>query len=206
MALSSKALQRKREKKKKNKVKIRHSALRLNFNNMPIYECLEPIDLWENGLGQIIVSCKNSIGHIVVGTYVVDTYCLGVKDCFLRTVSLYEYKELMRNISRSCGKMHAVEAGYACALIHQAVKYAKNIGFNPHPDFFKARKILDNITLDETQEFVFGKNGKPFYIQGPNESKTEVNRIMHILEENLGKGGYEFMVVASNLGALAEVL
>lgn len=42
--------------------------------------------------------------------------------------------------------------------------------------------MLKNIPIDEIQQFVFGKDSKPFYIQGPNESQADVRRIMRTLE------------------------
>ena len=56
MALTKKALQRKREKKKnKRKVKTSRSSSSavLAYQNWPIHDCWIPIDLWEKGMGDL---------------------------------------------------------------------------------------------------------------------------------------------------------
>jgi len=42
--------------------------------------------------------------------------------------------------------------------------------------------------------FTFGKDNKPFYVQGPNESPGDVRRIMHTLETNFGQKGYNYLL------------
>ena len=190
MALSKKALQQKREKKKKkHTLKIAQSkALNLNYSNWPIFECLVPEEIWERGMGQIIVSRKSSQGDIAVGAYLVDTYCLGLKDCFSRILSSSEYEQLIENCEFSNGEINLVERSYACTLIHKALAYAKQIGFQPHADFSKAKSILTNIAINDAFKFEFGKDGEPFYMQGPYDKPFEVKKIMQILASHPDKG------------------
>lgn len=197
MALSKKALQLKREKKKKKRqmrLSTPVSSTAIAHNNWPIYECWIPSELWNAGIGQVIVSRQNNQGDIAIGIYLIDVFCLGVKDCFIRLTQQEGYHDLLEHMEAVCGELELVDASYACTLIHKAVNYAQQFGLKPHEDFSKAQKLLKNIPIDETQAFTFGKDGKPFYMQGPHESPADVKRILKILASNQGTGDYDFIV------------
>jgi hypothetical protein len=68
------------------------------------------------------------------------------------------------------------------------------IGFKPHNDFIKIQWMLKDIPIDAPQMFTFGKDNKPFYIQGPNESKTDVKRIMQTLQTHLDQDQYDYVL------------
>ena len=44
------------------------------------------------------------------------------------------------------------------------------------------------------KEFEFGKDGKPFYVSGPNETRADSERIIATLTRKLGPGGFHYMV------------
>ncbi len=197
MALSKKDLQRKREKKKKKrqiKVSNSFSSTVIAYHNWSIHECWMPIELWENGIGQVIISRKNNLGDIAVGIYLIDTFCLGIKSCFVRLMNAYDYQNMLEHVRDSCGEMELIEPSYANTLIIKAAEYANQFGFKPHNDFSKARNLLSGISIDEDQEFTFGRAGKPFYIQGPHESPADVKRILKTLELNQGAENHHFLV------------
>lgn len=199
MALSQKALQRKREKKKQvRQAKVikpfTSTSKNVDYSSWPIYECWVPSELWEMGIGHIAVSRRNTLGEIAVGMYLVDVFCLGIKDCFVRLVDSADYKEILQKTAMHCGKLDPVDPSYASTLIHKAADYAGQFGFKPHSDFAKAKLMLKNIPIDETLEFVFGKDNTPFYIQGPNESTADVKRIMRTLDTTVGGENHHFLV------------
>ena len=207
MALSKKALQRKREnKKKKRQIKVSNtfSSAVIAYHHWSIHECWVPIELWEKGIGQVVIARKNNQGDIAVGIYLIDTYCLGIKDCFVRLTNIYDYQNFLEQVSNSCGEIERVEASYANTLIIKAIEYANQFGFKPHRDFSKARNLLRGIPIDEDQEFTFGRDGKPFYMQGPHESPADVKRIIKTLESNQGTDNYHFLVGESLPNQLIE--
>ena len=196
MALLKKALQLKREKKKKKR-QVKSSKILLptiNCSNWPIHECLVPEELWEVGISQVMVSRKNSEDDIAVGMYLIDIFCLGIKDCFVRLTDLYEYQDMLDHVKESCGELERVEPVYINTLIHKAAEYAMQHGFKPHHDFAKAKKLLRNIPIDDNQEFIFGIDGKPYYTPGPYESRSEINRILNTLELNKGTDNHVHLV------------
>jgi hypothetical protein len=199
MAMSQKALQKKREKKKQSRQTkpaqmLTVQAKHLTYSRWPLHECWVPVELWNSGIGHVIVARKSSLGDIAVSLYLIDTYCLGIKDCFIRLVSPLEYKEILERVTLSTGELQSVTPSYASTLIHRAKDYAMQIGFKPHTDFIKVQWMLKDIPIDNTLMFAFGKDNKPLYVQGPNESQSDVRRIMQTLKNNLGEDKYNYVV------------
>src|SRR5436305_3256934 len=57
----------------------------------PILDSLATTDLWDQGLGWVVVSRQMPDGGVAVAIFLVDRYCLGVKDAIARIASRYEY-------------------------------------------------------------------------------------------------------------------
>ncbi len=72
------------------------------------------------------------------------------------------------------------------SLIVKGVEYANNLGFTPHKDCNYAMQIMSDVECSDTDLFKFGKDGKPFYFRGPNESLKEAKIICRHLENRLG--------------------
>jgi hypothetical protein len=190
MALSQKALQHKRQKKKKKRIVrkiVQPISPTVTYYHWPIYECWMPIRLWDIGIGSVVISRQRDPRNIAVGVYLIDVFCLGVKNCFVRLVEEDEYYDMLDCIEETCGEMKNIQASYANTLIHQATCYAQQFCFEPHPDFEKIKAFLKGIPLDETQKFTFGKEGHPFYVQGPYDSRADVKRIIRVLEAQCKK-------------------
>ncbi len=191
MSLSKKQLQQKREKKKKKRqIKTRRPPLSTsayNHNHWPIYACYIPSHLWEIGVGQVIVARKNDRDNLAVGIYLIDVFCLGIRDCAVSVTNNIAYEEILQGFNTVYKGLKRVEPSYAYTLICQAEAFAKRLGFKPHPDFSKAKLFLNNIVLDEDLRFTFGKEGKPHYLQGPDDSPADAQNVLQTLEKNLGR-------------------
>ncbi|HUY32951.1 MAG TPA: hypothetical protein VMV69_09230 [Pirellulales bacterium] len=136
----------------------------------PITATLVPDGLWDVGLGQLVIARRTPAGQIACGVFLVDVFCLGVKNAFWKVMGNAEYDTMIDKIETH-GRLLEVAPEYFSKLVHCAADYAQSLGFAPHRDFRAARLLLEGIDpslcLDE---FEFGKDGKPFYIRGPNES------------------------------------
>ncbi|MBA2649326.1 MAG: hypothetical protein H0U75_06970 [Legionella sp.] len=199
MDLSQKALQKKREKKKQTrKTKALKPVLAgpspITFSRWSLHECWVPTELWEIGIGHVVVTRKNSLGDIAVGMYLLDVFCLGVKDCFVRLTDASGYNKMLQQVRTLTGELRLVEPSYASTLVYKAKGYAMQLGFKPHNDFLKAHVMLKDISIDEMLRFNFGKDNRPYYVQGPNESPADVRRIMHTLENNLGQKDFNYLI------------
>jgi hypothetical protein len=84
-------------------------------------------------------------------------------------------------------------------LIEGAIAYARRLGIEPHADHKKAAHVLGGISAEDCpNSFTYGKDGKPFYVQGPNDSEAKAEQILKLLRANCGEGNYHVLIVAGN--------
>src|SRR5262249_18895226 len=89
--------------------------------------------------------------------------------------------------------MRVIEPACLVKIVSGAVDYAQSFGFPPHPDYRHASMLLDGIDATTCpQQFTFGRDGKPFYVQGPDESTARAAAISQRMHE---AGGHFFAVV-----------
>lgn len=159
----------------------------------PLHQCLSNVTVFAGGMGTVVVSRTAPNGDIVMGVFLLDTFCLGVKSAFARVLMPYEYDEMVAQM-RQNEMLQTVEASYARKLVEGAVAYAATLGFKPDPDYQTAKEIFGDIDSSEcSDEFAFGKDGKPFYISGPLDSPLKRRQIIATLEKNVGGGNFDFM-------------
>lgn len=190
--------QKQQQKQKASKKAVAKDAQILLINS-PIYECLMPQDLFESGIGHIVISRKLENENILIAMFLLDIFCLGVKDAFIKEVSLAEYNNIVNTLEED-QTFNFVSPSYAYKLVENLVTYAKNLGFKPHSEYKKAQKIFEGIDINECkEEFFFGKDGKPFYINGPYDDANKIRKILGKLTDKLGTSGFNFTFVPSDM-------
>lgn len=153
----------------------------------PVVEALIPSDLWDQGIGALIISRRMPDGRIALANFLVDTYCLGVKDAYYDLVTPIRYRTIVAKANH-VGPLRPAAPELFAKLVTDAVAYARDLGFAPHSDYEEARLLLAGIDTSRcTELFEFGKDGKPLYIQGPNES---LGRAMRIVDRVRAAGGH----------------
>jgi hypothetical protein len=164
------------------------------------------------GIGHAIIARKLPDGRIAAGVFLVDIYCLGVKNAFLMVQSPFEFEDTIETRFEE-NDLKSVKPAYARKLIDDSIAYARDLGFKPHPDFRDASVVLGDIDPGECSEtFTFGHKGKPFYISGPNHSEATARRIVAHLRNRCGPDGFHYMVgigdpdVADSFGPDAHVI
>lgn len=168
----------------------------------PIYKCYVADEIFDSdqGIGQVVVS-RLSGNQVAAGVFLIDAYCLGVKDAFAFLKSREEFEgKLLAGMGQTT-RLRRVEPTYAKKLVLDAIAYARSIGFEPHPDYKLPSKVLRGI--DETAcatEFTFGQDGKPFFIAGPNDSPARCKQVIDTLQRKLGPDGYHYLMPLSPFG------
>ena len=130
-------------------------------------------------------------GDATVCGYLVDTYCLGVKDALgPRAMSRSGLRRFVDRFFDGFGRS-PVEASVDLAqhLVLGAVVYARGLGFEPHRDFGPAAGHLGDLAGPSAIEF--GRDGKPEYVQGPYD---DADRVLRTLEANVGRDNFHFTV------------
>lgn len=160
----------------------------------PVYECYNIKGMFEGGMGAVILSRQMPNGDVAMSQFLIDVWCLGVKDAFIRVSSLGEYEKFME---RSRGQYELENLHPTCArkIVESAVDYAKKFGFPPHSDHKKAAQLFGDIdaSLCPTA-FVFGKNGQPFYMSGPKDTVSKSRKIVKRLRRICGDDGFHYVV------------
>lgn len=169
-----------------------HGVTRTEITKAPILEALVYPHIDENGMGNVMVARQISDSRVAVAAFLIDKYCLGVKDAFLRVVSITSYKEM----AQKPGQFKPVTPAWAVKLVRDAEDYARSIGFEPHPDARDAAIVLEGVDINECQEsFTFGKDGKPFDFPGPCESPQKTRSMINKLTQKLGSDGFNFAII-----------
>jgi hypothetical protein len=161
-------------------------------------EAFRSPELLEIGCGYVVICRFKADGRCEAGFFLLDIFCLGVKDGAFESFSDFRdfEKNLLNPIFRGEEPVRMMPAA-GRKLIEDAVAYARDLGFAPAADYKKASRVLGGITTMECEEeFVFGKDGKPFYIQGPSESPERCAWILQTLERRCGEGSYEYLLAA----------
>ena len=89
----------------------------------------------------------------------------------------------------------------ACAkkLVEGALAYAESLGFAPARDFRKARRVLSGIDASACPlDFTFGRDGKPCYVEGPDDTPERVDRVLAVLNGRFGEDGYETILAGGS--------
>jgi hypothetical protein len=179
-------------------LKVRQSAtvslqsILLNARTFPILECWITAD-WKKGSGlvQIILSRQQPNGKICCGVYLVDKYCLGLKNTLAKiNMSPERYQEIYNDIaSRQSLTQCPIELVHQ--MIYEAIDYAAQFGFEPQSDWTQTQYMLaPRGELKEPYKLEFVKDGKPLFISGPYDN---VPKIMKQLEKTAGPGNYHYM-------------
>ena len=166
-------------------------------------EAFRSANMFDTGMGYVLVSRFKSDGLVEAGVFLLDTFCLGVKNAFFSRLNQSEYENrLVQKVFAKDGNQPLTPA---CArkLVQDAVAYAQHLGFAPHPDYKKACRVFGGISVTECNEvFTFGKDGRPCFIQGPDDSELFCRKAMTLLTIRCGEGNFDYIVVADDMGGL----
>ncbi|RKZ92451.1 MAG: hypothetical protein DRR19_04225 [Candidatus Parabeggiatoa sp. nov. 1] len=163
------------------------------FKNVPIYECLAPSELFELGIGTVVIARKMPNGDIGVSFFMLDVFCLGVKNAFFAEFTLQEYRQKLWELGEH-ESMQTISPACARKLIEDCAVYAKNLGFSPVPDYTKAKMVFGDTKADECPEdFEFGKDGKPLYVIGPFDTPEKSKKILKQLDKTCGQGEFHYV-------------
>lgn len=141
--------------------------IKSHARKLPVLECWQTENI--NGLSQVKVVRKKANGKLIVGFYLIDMYCFGLKDTFYLEFEDYEDYEsqALNKFSDDAVGQTRIEADYAFNLVYGAIEYGEDNGFKVPKAFKVSEYILDDIEDIEFIDIEFGMNGQPLYIPGP---------------------------------------
>ena len=161
--------------------------------NYPIEGCWIQPDWRESGLAMIVLVRRQPDGNLVFGNYLVDYYCLGLKDTdSAADVSPGKFqRDYLPKVFRT-GPPADLSPAVAHEIIYGGIEYAAQFGFRPHRDFRRSQYVLDPPDRHPRGgEIEFGYKGKPLFIQGPYD---DVDAILRKLRRSAGEGNFDYLV------------
>jgi hypothetical protein len=155
------------------------------------------------GLGHVVIARQGPSRLVGLVMFLVDTGCLGVKDTVAALRGPSEVKEIIQKLERE-RELKPVPPELARGLVEGAVEYARLLGFPPHCDYRKASLIWGDIKPASIEgHYQFGRDGKPYYCNGPFENAARQQHILRTLERNVGENNFNFVL---GLRSTSEIL
>jgi hypothetical protein len=150
------------------------------------------------GFAQVILA-RHDRNRIVIASYLVDYWCLGVKDVIpprsggkdgyerFKQLCMEQFSEPFIDISLE----------QAQSIVYGAVDYARSLGFEPHRDFNQKAQQHLGPKPETLIPIEFGKDGKPMYFSGPYDN---AEKIIQTLTANVGPGNFDYMMALGGRG------
>jgi hypothetical protein len=143
------------------------------------------------GIVSVLVAREHRHGKVVLAAFLVDVFCLGVKDVLgprvMNRVELSSFVSSYFLVYGAPAVAAPVEVGRE--LVWGAVAYARGLGFEPHPELDKVAGVLGE--AEPTGAVRFGRDGKPFFVEGISD---DPRRVMRTLERSVGAGNFHYSV------------
>lgn len=185
------------KKKKKTQAPVAKLSpknyIRSKARSLPFGTCYVNDNWTEIGMAVVWITRQQPSGKYIVGWYLVDIYCLGVKSVdFYFGITADEFEHICSKYENSSKlTLVPVTSTIAQNIVYGALEYAEDLGFSPHKDFETAEYILDPADEIEFVEIEFGKDGKPVYTSGPGDNSP---KIIRQLEQKLGKDNFNVLI------------
>jgi hypothetical protein len=162
----------------------------------PIQHCFLTESVFDIGMGTLILARGVTPHHIALSSFLIDVFCLGIKDVMFESVER-EVFEMYMDASGAGSPMVSVDPGYARKLLRDLAAWSQSIGFAPHRDFATVERMFGNVSADASDAgFRFGRDGKPVYIPGPYDTAPLIQRRIQQLRKYLGDDGFGFEMAA----------
>jgi hypothetical protein len=174
--------------------------IRTKARQLPIDKCYINEGWDECGECTIIVCRKHSNNNLTFGIYLVDIFCLGLKDSLYHfNISAVEFDDLMNTLSEQ-GDFLEIEYPLAHNIIYGAIEFASDYEFNPHKSFQLTQHILEEDTDDiELIEIPFGIDDQPAVVTTDDDPQTH---IIKKLTKTAGEGN--FLILNADLSVIDE--
>lgn len=161
----------------------------------PIHECLISASLGTSiGMASVLASRKTPGGDLAVSVFLIDVYCLGIKNAMFNVLDPAEYRMLVSELAGLEG-LAPIEPECTRKIVEDGVRFARALGFEPHPDYAVASRLFGDVAAEACEtSFAFGCQGKPRYIPGPKDSLGTIERTVNTLRENCGEGNFDYVL------------
>jgi hypothetical protein len=152
--------------------------------------------LFADGVGYVVLS-RFKAEWAEAGVFLLDVHCLDVKDAFFTRLYETEYAScLLDRVFVKDGR-EVLDPACARKLVEDAVAYGCRLGLALHENYRQACRGFGGVDARAcARDLTFGRDGKPFYVQGPYDSERRARQVLNLLETHCGEGNYHYIVLA----------
>ncbi len=147
------------------------SALIKNSVAFPVYQCIVNEGWQEQGLANIFVVRQLPNMKFIFGVYLVDLFCLGLKDTFCN--ANMHYAPIQSMLAQSGLNLLPIDYEDARSVIFGGIEFASKHGFIPNHGWKDTKHVVEP-DRPFNDRFEFGSHGKPVYIQGPHDDPVVI--------------------------------
>src|SRR5215831_9080920 len=100
---AAKANRRKAVLAEKRKLELCNDTLAervIRASRAPIQHCLVPETLFDAGIGTVILARGFTSNHLMLGLFLVDAWCLGIKDVCFRSAGAETFESMMATVNK----------------------------------------------------------------------------------------------------------
>lgn len=154
----------------------------------PLMECWIQCD-WrdEMSLSTVVVTRQGPNGQVALGNFLVDLACLGAKNGFASVFPSQAAYERLRDLLISGVNAVPCDLSLAAKVVHEGIRYARSLGFEPHPDARDTLPMLRGAGPCNEEVPLGGRDGRPLFMQGPDD---DVRHILATLDRTVGRNAY----------------
>lgn len=160
--------------------------IREKARTLPVEKCYANPDWAKFGMAYVIVTRKRPNGAHVIASFLVDTYCLGVKDAYYAMdLTDNDLEDILKQYRDHTG-LEEITYDEAHNIVWGAISFAEDAGISPCKDFTTAQYVLEEDTEDVPLiDYEFGKDGKYFLVVGEDgKEKVYINTLIERLGDN----------------------
>jgi hypothetical protein len=165
----------------------------LTLQGHPEWPDVDAADAGAQGLVSVLVTRQERDGRVRVCGWLVDVWCLGVKDVVGPRVTDERRAAEFARTYFAAYQAQPLQAPVELArhLVFGAVAYARSLGFQPAPGFAATAGQLG--PWAGPSAIGLGRHGQPFFVQGPHDNATA---ILQTLERSVGRDNFHFLARA----------
>lgn len=167
-------------------------------SNLPLYDCKILSEWKEVGISPIHIVRKLTETTYVLVSYLIDFWCLGLKDTFINYGLTYSD---LQSIFQKGPSLISLPYEEARDLILGSIDFARNIQIEPPFSWQGLVTSFIEANQPYKKKFIFGKEGSPFYVAGPKDS---IKYDLQDIAKKVRKArGHYIINISENLGQYA---
>ena len=168
------------------------------MRSLPLGKCyISDTTLDVGGIFHIVVTRRHTGGRISMALFMVDMFCVGVKESFFRL--RLEQEELDDMLDTTDWGFTFLECSYEEAhnRIYGAIAFAEEGGIEPDKSFALTQYFLEEDTDDiPFIDYDYGSNGQHLLVC---DSQLEASRYLPALRRTLGEDGFKYVIGYENI-------